>query len=267
MHTFCQFCINVWKMNRAECPQCRNPITSEGRNLVVDNMIEAMLANMSEEVQKRRKELVESRKALVVSQEEQKRSSRNRNGGRRPRQGAAARSPSTFLMKLLQFLLMRWKQNIAYNSYRIFMFKFNGGLYRPVIPLKCQLKYQLLVCLCLLLLLLLQPLPMRDQGQFVTHRAKALQLYRLKIVVFVTLNPCMLSHVLALSDFLRLLCDLPPILDSQLNRSQPHLVKLPLQFHSTPQSGMCTTQPLLIALPSPGDTITKPILFEDPMCS
>ena len=102
MHTFCLYCINLWKANKLECPQCRQPITSEGRNLVVDNMIDAMVANMSEEVQSKRKELVESRKALEAAQEAERRNMLKRNnadssrpGTRRPRQEAASRATST----------------------------------------------------------------------------------------------------------------------------------------------------------------------------
>lgn len=61
MHTFCQYCLNQWKKNKVECPICRTPITTEGRNLLVDNMIDAMLNSLSEEMQNRRKELVKQR--------------------------------------------------------------------------------------------------------------------------------------------------------------------------------------------------------------
>lgn len=137
MHTFCLYCVNLWKANKLDCPQCRQPITSEGRNLVVDNMIDAMVANMSEEVQNRRKELVELRKALVAAQEEKKNllkrnsadSSRARS--RRPRQEASFRATSmdfinfiigtiVFLMltSYLVMILLSSKKNPTYESSR-----------------------------------------------------------------------------------------------------------------------------------------------------
>lgn len=99
MHTFCQYCVDTWKARRAECPVCRQAITSQGRNLVVDNMINAIVANMSEEVQNRRKELVAVRTALAQQEESktlQNRSSTDsRAGSRRPRQEVHVRPPGT----------------------------------------------------------------------------------------------------------------------------------------------------------------------------
>ncbi|EFX72095.1 hypothetical protein DAPPUDRAFT_326474 [Daphnia pulex] len=65
MHTFCQHCVREWKKNKVECPICRAPITTEGRNLLVDNMIDAMVSSLSEETKNRRKELVIQRQELV----------------------------------------------------------------------------------------------------------------------------------------------------------------------------------------------------------
>jgi len=47
-----------------ECPICRAAIQSEGRNCVIDSTIDAMISSLSEETQKRRKELVEQRQEL-----------------------------------------------------------------------------------------------------------------------------------------------------------------------------------------------------------
>lgn len=55
-----------------ECPICRAPITSEGRNLLVDNMIDAMVKTLSEETRNRRKELVHQRQELVKKLNEKK---------------------------------------------------------------------------------------------------------------------------------------------------------------------------------------------------
>ena len=48
-----------------ECPICRTPIQSEGRNCVIDSTIDAMISSLSEEAQRRRKELVQQRQELL----------------------------------------------------------------------------------------------------------------------------------------------------------------------------------------------------------
>ncbi|XP_046447059.1 E3 ubiquitin-protein ligase rnf8-B-like isoform X2 [Daphnia pulex] len=65
MHTFCQHCVREWKKNKVECPICRAPITTEGRNLLVDNMIDAMVSSLSEETKNSRKKLVIQRQELM----------------------------------------------------------------------------------------------------------------------------------------------------------------------------------------------------------
>ncbi|KAI9565448.1 hypothetical protein GHT06_009240 [Daphnia sinensis] len=72
MHTFCQYCVQQWKNNKVECPICRAPITTEGRNLLVDNMIDAMVKTLSEETQNRRKELMHQRGEQIKRLNEQK---------------------------------------------------------------------------------------------------------------------------------------------------------------------------------------------------
>ncbi|XP_045601879.2 E3 ubiquitin-protein ligase RNF8 isoform X2 [Procambarus clarkii] len=64
-HTFCRYCIDQWKKNKKECPNCRAPITSETRSLVVDNFIEKIVPTLSEEMKRRRAEIVAERKAVV----------------------------------------------------------------------------------------------------------------------------------------------------------------------------------------------------------
>ena len=71
MHTFCQHCINQWRANserETRCPQCRAPITSEGRNLLIDNMINIMVDLFSEEKKKNREDLVRQRQDLSRNQ-------------------------------------------------------------------------------------------------------------------------------------------------------------------------------------------------------
>nr|CAB3265642.1 E3 ubiquitin-protein ligase RING2 [Phallusia mammillata] len=62
-HTFCQFCIDGWlKKKNKVCPVCRAEVTSRNHSLVLDNYIEAAIAEMSPELQERRKMLITERK-------------------------------------------------------------------------------------------------------------------------------------------------------------------------------------------------------------
>ncbi|XP_042893161.1 E3 ubiquitin-protein ligase RNF8-like isoform X2 [Penaeus japonicus] len=65
-HTFCRYCIDQWKKNKKECPNCRQSITSETRSLVVDNFIEKIVPTLSEELKQRRAELVQERNAEMA---------------------------------------------------------------------------------------------------------------------------------------------------------------------------------------------------------
>lgn len=67
-HVFCQYCLNQWKRNKRECPVCRTQITSESRFPFIDNAIESMISQLSEESQIKRKELVSQRAELVKRQ-------------------------------------------------------------------------------------------------------------------------------------------------------------------------------------------------------
>ncbi|KAG7153564.1 E3 ubiquitin-protein ligase rnf8-like 1 [Homarus americanus] len=64
-HTFCRYCIDRWKKNKRECPNCRASITSETRSLVVDNFIEKIVPTLSEEMKKKRADIVAERKAEI----------------------------------------------------------------------------------------------------------------------------------------------------------------------------------------------------------
>ncbi|CAH0581290.1 unnamed protein product [Chrysodeixis includens] len=61
-HTFCKYCISMWKKKKKDCPICRAPITSECRTLVLDSFIEKMVQNLSEEMKKKREAILKSRK-------------------------------------------------------------------------------------------------------------------------------------------------------------------------------------------------------------
>nr|XP_023029388.1 E3 ubiquitin-protein ligase CHFR-like isoform X2 [Leptinotarsa decemlineata] len=64
-HTFCKFCIETWRRNKSACPICRAEITSMNSTLVLDNVIEMVVQNGSEEVKQHRKEILEDRQKCV----------------------------------------------------------------------------------------------------------------------------------------------------------------------------------------------------------
>ena len=51
---------------KTECPICRTAITTQMRSIVLDSYIEKMVEQFSEDMKKRRQELVEERKGSVV---------------------------------------------------------------------------------------------------------------------------------------------------------------------------------------------------------
>ncbi|XP_045131729.1 E3 ubiquitin-protein ligase RNF8-like isoform X2 [Portunus trituberculatus] len=69
-HTFCKYCIDRWKKNKNECPNCRLPIKSESKSLVVDNFIEKIVPTLSEEMKKKRMQMVAERNAEMKAAEE-----------------------------------------------------------------------------------------------------------------------------------------------------------------------------------------------------
>ena len=67
-HTFCRHCIDMWiKKNKVcpLCPNCRTPIKSMTRSLVVDNFIEKMLESLTPEQMERRKQLIKERQGTA----------------------------------------------------------------------------------------------------------------------------------------------------------------------------------------------------------
>ncbi|XP_069944294.1 E3 ubiquitin-protein ligase rnf8-like isoform X2 [Cherax quadricarinatus] len=89
-HTFCQHCIDQWKKNKKDCPNCRTRITSETRSLVVDNFIDKIVPTLSEDLKKKRAEIVAERKAAVDAAQAQAAAAetgRGRGRGRRRGRG------------------------------------------------------------------------------------------------------------------------------------------------------------------------------------
>lgn len=68
-HTFCQLCIANWLEKssvKKDCPICRATITQQSRSLVLDNFIDKMVENLSEDLKNRRKEIVEERRGNIL---------------------------------------------------------------------------------------------------------------------------------------------------------------------------------------------------------
>ncbi|CAG9820641.1 unnamed protein product [Phaedon cochleariae] len=95
-HTFCKFCIETWKKNKSECPICRCRITSLTSTLVLDNVIEKIIQNAPEEMQKHRKELLEDRKKEELKKQATMPSSKSRRGGRNHRNRGGSSNHGTY---------------------------------------------------------------------------------------------------------------------------------------------------------------------------
>ncbi|KAJ8957981.1 hypothetical protein NQ318_001982 [Aromia moschata] len=94
-HTFCKYCIEMWKKTKSECPICRSKITSSIATLVLDNVIGKVIEGSSTETQARRKEVVDERKKLEEAPPPQNINvGRGRGRNRRQRGGGAGRAPT-----------------------------------------------------------------------------------------------------------------------------------------------------------------------------
>ncbi|XP_023120123.1 E3 ubiquitin-protein ligase rnf8 isoform X2 [Amphiprion ocellaris] len=62
-HSFCCYCIKLWRKKKDECPICRQVIQSETRCLALDNCIDSMVENLSLDMKARRQALISERKA------------------------------------------------------------------------------------------------------------------------------------------------------------------------------------------------------------
>lgn len=84
-HSFCQYCINMWKKKKSDCPICRKKIASDIRTLVLDNIIEKMLENAPQEMRDQRKEAMAERTKIEAEIEAAKNQKPDRNTARRGR--------------------------------------------------------------------------------------------------------------------------------------------------------------------------------------
>jgi E3 ubiquitin-protein ligase RNF8 len=69
-HTFCKLCITEWKRKQTkrvpDCPVCRSPILSENRSIVLDNFIDKMVENLTDDLKEQRKELLIERGGMYL---------------------------------------------------------------------------------------------------------------------------------------------------------------------------------------------------------
>ncbi|KAL4715576.1 hypothetical protein ACJJTC_009202 [Scirpophaga incertulas] len=63
-HTFCKYCITMWKKKKKDCPICRSPIISECKSLVLESFINKMVQNLTEDMKLKREELLKAREEL-----------------------------------------------------------------------------------------------------------------------------------------------------------------------------------------------------------
>ncbi|XP_046396816.1 E3 ubiquitin-protein ligase rnf8-A-like [Ischnura elegans] len=73
-HTVCHYCLQEWKKKKNLCPMCRAPIITENHSIVLDSFIDKIVENLSEELKKRRSEMIEERKAMVLLATQQQKS-------------------------------------------------------------------------------------------------------------------------------------------------------------------------------------------------
>lgn len=60
-HTFCLYCITVWKKKAGICPICRAPITSQCTSLVMDTFIDKLVENYPNDLKESRNILINQR--------------------------------------------------------------------------------------------------------------------------------------------------------------------------------------------------------------
>ncbi|GBP41443.1 E3 ubiquitin-protein ligase rnf8 [Eumeta japonica] len=62
-HTFCHYCITRWRQKSNNCPNCRVTIKSDAKSLAIETFIEKMVKNLSDDMKKKREEMLKEREA------------------------------------------------------------------------------------------------------------------------------------------------------------------------------------------------------------
>lgn len=66
-HTYCKYCIEMWRQRQNGCPICRVKITSVNPTLVLDNVIDQVCSTYTEVLKEHRKEVLEQRKQMELA--------------------------------------------------------------------------------------------------------------------------------------------------------------------------------------------------------
>ena len=73
-HKFCQYCIERWQSRapggELNCPNCRKKVTAFHPDITVDNLIESLFRDLSDQQQKDRRDTIEERQSKSTSQTE-----------------------------------------------------------------------------------------------------------------------------------------------------------------------------------------------------
>lgn len=80
-HVFCRHCISQWQLKcggAANCPNCRQMVTSTSRSLHLENLIEAIFSDANESIREERKRLVAERQAEIDSKTAESKAPRKR---------------------------------------------------------------------------------------------------------------------------------------------------------------------------------------------
>ncbi|KAK7104960.1 E3 ubiquitin-protein ligase rnf8-like [Littorina saxatilis] len=86
-HAFCALCIRQWLAVKRECPNCRTAVASQMRSIVLDNYIDRMVAQLSEEMKERRAQLVVERQEAEKKLDEAEKKAQAGPSGARGRGG------------------------------------------------------------------------------------------------------------------------------------------------------------------------------------
>ena len=70
-HKFCQYCIERWQSRapggELNCPNCRKKVTAFHPDITVDNLIESLFRDLSDQQQKDRRDTIEERQSKSTS--------------------------------------------------------------------------------------------------------------------------------------------------------------------------------------------------------
>ena len=62
MFRYCCLCLAQWKRSKGTCPECREPVRSETRDLAIEDMVQEVTDKMGPEKKKEREEKIAERK-------------------------------------------------------------------------------------------------------------------------------------------------------------------------------------------------------------